>query len=218
MELKLDIPESVGRMIRATNILLGDGGNIESEISRIVEAGIRDRLIELTGATINDSLKVQPMDRKIPTGKELENIVIEKEEEVQPSHMPFDDPSGIGDGLGDIDDTKEQEEKPGFVPPTAAEPEQEEEDTFSSMVQSGVTDEDIENDMAVEDPLHEAVVDSSSTPLDDSDSDSLFSHIAGLPTPDPYAQDSRVARTKARMEANAKTRKARVYAANSYGE
>lgn len=214
MELKLEVPDSVSKLIQAAHVLRKEGEDINSIISGILEDGLKQKLHSLIGPTdvivqmdtplFNFKTDEKKMTEAFFKGQRKEPQINNPNSPTNADPLVFDDPSGIGAGLGDID----QEEEPKFVPPEVPN-EADDTETFSAMVQSGITDQDIEDDMAVADPNLEAKSDSVSTPIDTQDSDSLFSQIAGLPKPNPYSEDVRVARQKARFAQNDRTRRGR---------
>lgn len=134
------------------------------------------------GEIISEILEVRLKDK---IANELGFVEAEKKSGTMPevtrkqTHGPrFEDTTGISDGLGDDDEQTEPEEIAGVNDPAAFIPKQ-----------GGLTDEVLEQDMSVEDPVHEAKVDASTfgddmlSQAQDTDGTDLFAEVADFVDP-----------------------------------
>ena len=178
MQLELEVPERLVRKLKALNALEGGlyAASIEAVILDMMEATVNRRILELMGI---GTPKVEGTHEPVSTTKEAPRYV-----------ASFEDSSGIADGLGDDDDD--------FPSP--------ETDEEALVPTGGLTDHDLDEDMLVTDPEHEAKEDAPEFP-DNVQSDQIFSRVVGIPLPvDEGEEHPVVARRRRKSIGKAKVR------------
>jgi len=190
MEITIDLPETTIKKVKAFGVLSGGGSaDIESLLCGLVDAAVTAAIIEhVTGGTSSEEDAPEERAYAPPTTKAAQK------------RLPFprhagSDLSGISDGLGDDDfseddgeDTNASTDESAFIP-----------------TRGGLTEQDLEDDMSLSDPEHEAKVEA--PPVNRSPgrpqqaAEQLFSELAGLPPP---PVDPRAAQRKKQLKSKAK--------------
>lgn len=196
MELTLNIPESLVKKIKALSAL--EGGvpeGFEKMIVNELEVTVSNKIMNLVAGT-SDTVRV-PYNSIVTA-----NFRGVPEPEVRTTsdgemHLGSDyTPEDVAAGLGDEedDDIGQKVDTYDMVPETG-----------------GLTDEELDNDMRIEDPNTEAISDEYRGTEDGSVSpEALFSSNLDLPPPPPTARDPRIERKEKHRRALAKTRRAKV--------
>jgi hypothetical protein len=204
LEITIDIPEQTTRKIRAFGILFGgEGADMETTLLSILDEALSAAIVSAVA-----SPEVSGFEEEI-TPSNYRRQVQAQQRQQQAARAPKaprqggkvnawaeQDLSGISDGLGD-DDTEEDDltadryataDEGAFVPS-----------------RGGLTERDLERDMELEDPDHEAKVDAGrEDPRQKMETaEHLFSNMAGLPTPPPIF-DPRAASRKKKLNSKAK--------------
>lgn len=184
MQLDLDIPESLVRKLKALNILEGGmhATSMESLVVAMMDEVVNYRILEIMNAPASDTpYEEAPAPRVKPTPKQVRHV------------GRYEDTTGISDGLGDDDED-------GMPPPETDE---------MALVPRGVgmTDDDLEDDMKVEDPDHEAKEEAPEFPAGVA-ADDIFSKVVGIARPleDDDEIDHRIAKRKKRLKIKGKVK------------
>lgn len=182
MEITIDLPDQTIRKIKALGVLCGTGLDIESLLLEFVDQSVSSAIMEKIGAANPDSAEVVAPIAIMPKATRTHYAAAQR------------DASGITDGLGDDDDSdvdkNSSSDESMFIPK-----------------RGGVRESDLEEDMSVTDPEHEAKVDApvivrapgNAQPA----AEDLFSQLAGLPTP-PQVPDPRAAQRKKLLKSKAR--------------
>ena len=153
MQLELEMPERLVRKLKALNIL--QGGVSADDIEALV----------LNMMEISIDSRIRNFLSQDVHGQEPRRA--QPKEEIY--HRPFTDSSDIADGLGDSDGDED-------MPPP-------ETDEMALVPKAGgIHDEDLDADMDVDDPEHEAKGEAEGFPADMA-SNLIFAQVSGLPMP-----------------------------------
>lgn len=182
MEITLDLPERTVRKVRAYGILGAGGGSLEDVlvglIDRTVSAAIIESVQGPSGSSVDDFLPMGRPPRVEPSAQDASYV----------------DHSGIASGLGDEqpEDDGATADEMAFVP--------------KSGTPGALSSADVDHDMAVDDPQHEAKVDA--PPADKRSiggrAERVFAEIADMPEPAPaMMRDSREARRRKPLKSKA---------------
>lgn len=198
MELNLNIPDSLIKKIKALSALEGGSpSNLEKKIVEQLDVTISNKimlLVSSNGEVGGDAI--------VPGNfRGVSEPVSGSEIHLNNDYLPESVAAGLGDtddGEGDDDGIgKRIEDTYGMVPETG-----------------GLTDEELDRDMFVEDPTTEAI--SSDRPQRDEDyslsAEALFSSNLDLPPPPASARDPRLERKERHYRNLARTRRAKVSA------
>ena len=191
MEITIDLPEQTVRKVKAFGVLCGGlGMDLESLIVSLVDESVSTAIIQHVGGRV-DAVEDQAEDR----GEVYVNHAKQKvAQRARPASTAHRDLSGITDGLGDDDDSEAEDvdassDEGAFIPK-----------------KGGLTERDLEDDMSLTDPLHEAKVDaphiSRAPGKAQPDAESLFAELSGLPP--PPVVDPRAAQRKKQLKSKAK--------------
>jgi hypothetical protein len=205
MEITLNIPERLVKKIKALSAL--EGGmpeGFEKMIVSELETTVSNKIMSLVAGTRSWSETVS-----VPSVMTTADFRGVPKPEISATrggemHLGSDyTPEDVAAGLGDEDDDIGQkvDDYDGLVPETG-----------------GLTDEELDNDMIIEDPDTEAIS-SEYNGIDDDGSvsaEALFSSNLDLPPPPPTARDPRIDRKEKHRRALARTRRAKV--SNIIGE
>lgn len=129
MEITLDIPDNTVRKIRALGTLRGRGSNTVEIIVGLIDQIVTDGILNELGVSAADA---------VPSNAVF--VAPAVEEGAEASFLDSPDHSGISAGLGD--DNPEESAKSS--------------DEMAFVDGSGVRAEEVEHDMDVDDPTHEA--------------------------------------------------------------
>lgn len=185
MQLELDIPERLIRKLKALNILQGVGS---AEAIELLVISLMENSIDL---------RIKSFLQPDAQGYEPDTRVYARAAPVhtykQKPHAPFEDTSTIADGLGDED---------GDMPPP--------ETNAEALVPRGIvgmSDKDLDTDLDVADPDHEAAADAPDF-AHDANPDHVFSQIIGIdpPADDSDEPDHRILKRKKKIKVKAKVR------------
>ena len=201
MELTLNIPDSLVKKIKALSALEGGSpGNLEKKIVEELDVTISNKIMHLVsgGSSHIVTANFRGIPSPIPVGS------AESELHLNNDYLP----ESVAAGLGDTDDSEEDDDIGKRI-----------EDTYGMVPETGgLTDEELDRDMLVEDPTTEAI--SSDRPQYDEDfslsAEALFSSNLDLPPPPASARDPRLERREKHYRNLARTRKAKV--SNIIGE
>jgi hypothetical protein len=167
MEITVSLPEQTVRKIRAFAILCGGGNNLEELLVNMIDDTLSGAIIGAVGG--EPSAFAQPA----PGRPEPQAQTFWGGAQYVPAQVsPLVDHSGISNGLGDddlIEDDGGTDDAMAFVPENGA---------------GGVSGEDIDRDMEVDDPQHEAKVEA--PPVDarrNGEPERLFADMANMPEP-----------------------------------
>lgn len=175
MQVELDLPESLIRKMKALNILLGENSNAPS-----FENFIIDKLEE----SVTEAIYQAVDSGKRPT------VMRPAPQDERKSY--YHDASEIAEGLGDFD-----EEEP--------EPVKDEMELIPSKSKGGVTPQDLDHDMDIDDPEHEAKAEAiPATPSQKAEE--IFANVTGLPIPaeDDMEEDPRITKRKKKVKLRAR--------------
>lgn len=187
MEITINLPEQTVRKVKAFGVLCGGlGMDLESLIVNLVDESVSTAIIEHVGGKTEDTTPAEnheevylnPAPQK--TTQRARTIPV-------PSDL-----SGITDGLGDDEDTEDfnaSTDESAFIPK-----------------RGGVTERDLEEDMSLTDPEHEAKVDAPQITRSPGKAqpaaEDLFAELSGLPP--PPVVDPRAAQRKKKLNSKAK--------------
>lgn len=164
-EFTIGLSDDTFKKVRALNVLLGGGIDIDDLLVRLVDKALTDALLTELG-----------LDSSAPAPG---RIIVQAAARQAAVHQlaPATDVSGISDGLGDHD------YEDGAPAPAPAPKQQRAESRPGA---ASLTDADIESDMHVEDPDHEAAVDGQTFAdqmSPDKTAETIFADMADLPVP-----------------------------------
>lgn len=181
MEITINLPEHTIRKVRAFSILSGGGSaDLESVLVNLIDETLSTAIVNVVSGGPAPGMYDGLADRRPPVDAAP----------LAPFHPRMaEDASGISGGLGD-----EYEEEDGgtsdeqaFVPKSG-----------------GVSGTDLEKDMEIEDPEHEAKVDASAVQPSSVSSrpEKLFADMADMP--EPSIPDPRESRRRKPLKSKAK--------------
>lgn len=176
MQLELDIPEKLIRKLKALTILEGETpDSIEEIVMASLEHTVEERIRSHLSSTPDYVERKQKIVR--PAEASVRRAAV--------SRMETDD-TGMSDGLGDFDE---------YMPDAESD-----EETFVPK-KGGVSNKDLDEDMDVEDPEHEAKAEAAEFPPD-TDPNEIFASMVGIPMPAPDGldTDARIARRKRKLK------------------
>lgn len=216
-EITFKAPHSLIRKIRAYNILSGGIDDVDKTIATLMENIITDKIIRAAEGELYDQ-KVSVL-----SGDSRDNQFTDRIFKEQPVRTVFragehirrgdpvyvdEDATGISDGLGDDDDDDPSDRVEGTSNELAFVP-----------VTGGVSDSELDDDMAVEDSENEAKADFSTFADDINEeyksAEDVFTDLANLPRA-PAVSESDMVRQRAilRKKRNQSGRKAKVTSYN----
>lgn len=198
MQIDLNIPDRLIRKLKALNLIEGghEASEFEGYIVSLLETTIDQQIIKALynndDATMPTApapvrempFKVSPPRRAAPVKQEPVNFINQLHDE-----------SGLSDGLGDDEEEEEKErakysteDAMGFVPK-----------------KGGLKMQDVDHDMEVEDPDHEAKAEAAEMPPNTNPNEA-FSRMVGIPVPIEETDeiDYRIARRKKNTKSKAK--------------
>jgi len=183
MEITIDLPETTLRKVKAFGVLCGGGGaDIETTLIGLIDSSVSSAIIDHLGG-----VSVPDMAPQETTPRTARQVVRNTRRDVD----SYPDHSGITSGLGDEDeeDVNATSAEDAFVPK-----------------RGGLTEQDMEEDMMVSDPDHEAKVDAPPMPkgrtMPQPPAEELFSVLGGLPP--PPVVDPRAASRKKQLKSKAR--------------
>lgn len=197
MELTLNIPDSLVKKIKALSALEGgSAGGLEKKVVEQLDVTISNKIMELVSGESNKE------HHPTVTANFRGSPKLVRAESTNSDIYLNNDyaPESVAAGLGDTDDEEEDigkriDDTYGMVPETG-----------------GLTDEELDRDMFIEDPTTEAI--SSDRSSNDEDfslsAEALFSSNLDLPPPPASARDPRIERRERHYRNLARTRKAKV--------
>jgi len=199
MQLDLEIPDRLVRKIRALNILEGDRDpdQVEALLVSSLEDTVERRIRGHLGESPSPEEFVPPRNIARYNREESDRFskhAARSQEKMRRDVAAFKqmstDESGMSDGLGDFEEDMPEDEsdEEAFVPKTG-----------------GVSDKDIDDDMTVDDPEHEAKAEAAAYPGDISP-EQILSNVVGIPLPPPedVEVDPRIARKKRNVKLKGK--------------
>lgn len=160
MEITINLPEQTVRKVRAFGILCGGGGDLEETLVGLIDETLTAAIIGAVGR--GDEVVV-------------ETAVPQRVARAAAPVSPLVDHSGISSGLGDEDTSEEgaTSDEMAFVPKNGG----------------GVSGADVERDMEVDDPEHEAKVEAPEvSPELNGHPERLFADMADMPEPPKVAK------------------------------
>jgi len=182
MEVTINISDRLLKKIKALAILQEDASqDFEAIIEMYLEDTISTQIIAL----------VEGKDKR----SQLRPTKVSADTQIPAQQQEHYNQNTVAVGLGD----EEPESSTGT------------EDMYAFVPQKGgITFDDIENDMRIEDPDHEAISGRYDGPTDGVSAEELFSSQLNLPTPPSDSVDLRAERRHKHMQRLATTRKAKV--------
>lgn len=148
MMLELDVSDNLVKKIRALNQLVGgDPRSLPTYIVSLLDKTVSAAIIEMVESPLNVE---PPAAARIIRRKPL--VTPRQQQSYDPApHYEPDDMSGISAGLGDDEPEDDEADESQKLRP--------EEDPARSTVKGGITEDDLDKDMEVADPEHEAKMD-----------------------------------------------------------
>lgn len=185
MQLNLEISERMFRKLRALTVL--ESGHTPESIEALVTV--------LLEKTVDNQIKSHLLeDPELPV--EAKQYTVRQAPRAPRVHVPMyqrmdTDESGMSEGLGDFDEDMPQpeEDEEAFVPK-----------------KGGLSDRQLDSDMDVEDPEHEAKAEAAVYPPDVRAED-ILANVVGIPFPTssgPVETDVRIAKRKRTLKIRGK--------------
>jgi hypothetical protein len=191
MQITIDLPDNTVRKIRALAVLAPElAENIESALSQLVDMSATNAIVQILGLAGADAVTDQSKPAEAPRPKTR----YPESREGARAWNHAADVSGISDGLGDDEEPEATINPPAGMAAALK----------SQKAAGGITYEDLDRDMDVDDPGHEAkseapnFYDAVSTP------EAAFTAVAGLPDIGNNHFDARAARRKKPLKSRAK--------------